>query len=411
MSDLSTSLVCTRCGHRDPVAHDHACTRCGGIHDVEYDYDAIAARITPRALAEDDRRDIRRYAALLPIDPAGPMTPLPVGGTPLVWTPAVADDLGIGGLWLKDDGRNPTGSFKDRASFVGTARAAAKGHRVIAAASTGNAATSVAGLAASMGLVPHIFVPASAPPAKVAQLLVYGAKLFLIDADYDTTYDLCQEAVARFGWYDRSAAVNPHLVEGKKTCGLELAEQLAGSPPDWVAMSVGDGCSIAGTAKGLWEMHQLGIIDRVPRMLAVQAEGAAPLTAAYRAGTEDFSRMEAKTCADSINVGMPRNGLKALRRVRGSGGEFVNVSDEAILEWIPRLARRSGVFGEPAAVTALAGIEAARHAGIVAANERVVAVISGNGLKDVNNAMKAVIRPAPLPPKLSAVEAALAEGA
>lgn len=410
LSDHVTALVCTVCGHReDPLDHDHVCTRCGAIHDVEYDYDAVRARLSRETLAGDPRPDIRRYLPVLPVDPEGPLTPLPVGGTPLVDLPAVAADLGLARFYVKDDARNPTGSFKDRASFVGTARAAARGRRIVAAASTGNAATSLAGLAASMGLVPHIFVPRTAPPAKVAQLLVYGAKVFLVDADYDATYDLCQEAVARFGWYDRSAAVNPYLVEGKKTCGLEIAEQLKDDLPDWVAMSVGDGCSLAGTYKGLLEMKRLGITEQVPRMLAVQATGAAPLTAAFDANTEAFTRLEAKTCADSINVGMPRNGLKVLRAVRASGGRFVNVEDEAILSWIPRLARKSGVFGEPAAVTAVAGVEAAISAGIILAHESVVAVNSGSGLKDIDNAMRTVTRPAAISPTLEAVQASLQE--
>lgn len=408
MAVVST-LRCTRCGHEDdPQTHEHACTACGGVHDVIYDYEALFARFTVDDLRADPRRDVRRYLPLMPVDPQGPLTPLTVGWTPLVNARGLAKELGVRQLWLKDDSRNPTGSFKDRASFVGVARAAAGRHTVVAAASTGNAATSLAGLAASMGLVSHIFVPATAPEAKVTQLLIYGARVFLIDADYDTTYDICQQAVARFGWYDRSAAVNPYLVEGKKTCGLEIAEQLQDDLPDWVVMSVGDGCSLAGTYKGLAEMKRMGLVDRVPRMLAVQAEGAAPLTAAFKAGTEDVRRIEARTCADSINVGMPRNPLKALRAVRDSGGAFVNVSDEAILDFIPRTARGSGVFGEPAAVTAVAGIEAARQQGIIGPGESVLAVISGSGLKDVKNAMRAVTRPAALAPSLDAVAAALA---
>src|SRR5205814_1341201 len=184
----------------------------------------------------------------------------------------------------------------------------------------------------------------------------------MVKANYDKTYDLCQEAVARFGWYNRSAAVNPYLVEGKKTCGHEIAEQLQTSEmPDWLAMSVGDGCSIAGCFKGLKEMRRLGIIDRVPKMLAVQAAGAAPLLRAFENGTEAVVRMEdAHTIADSINVGMPRNPVKALRAVRESEGVFVAASDDAILAAIPKVARHSGVFAEPTAVAAVAGTEAAR---------------------------------------------------
>ncbi len=379
---------------------------------MRYDYAAIAEVLTRARLKSDPDRTIARYLPLLPIPEDAARTPLAVGGTPIYDVPRLALRVGVARLWLKDDSLEPTGSFKDRASYVGVARAASQGATIVAAASTGNAATSVAGLCASMGLEPYIFVPATAPEAKVAQLVTYGARVFLVKADYDATYDLCQQAVARFGWYNRSAAVNPYLVEGKKTCGLEIAEQLGllrGEMPDWVAMSVGDGCSIAGTYKGMVEMHHLGLIDRVPKMLGVQAEGAAPLCAAFDAGREDVERIAAKTFADSINVGMPRNPLKALRSVRESGGRYLAVPDDAIRRFIPEIAQRSGVFGEPAATTAVAGIEAARRLGIIDDRETVLAVITGSGLKDVKAAMSAVTVPAPIEPNLSAVERSLEE--
>ncbi len=399
-----TGLTCVACGHTDPEgASEYTCTRCGGIRDVEYDYERVRSTIRSAGRPQD----LRRYLPLLPVQPNGVMPPLLVGWTPLYEAPRTAALLGVRRLWLKDEGGQPTGSFKDRASWVGVTRCAQAGRPIIAAASTGNAATSVAGLGASLGLQVYIFVPATAPEAKVAQLCTYGAKLFLVEADYDATYDLCQKAVAQFGWYNRSAAVNPYLVEGKKTCGLELAEQLQNELPDWVAMSVGDGCSLAATYKGLVEMRRLGFISRVPRFLAVQAAGAAPLTKAFATGTEAVERIEAHSVADSISVGMPRNPIKVLRAVRDAEGAFVNVEDDAILGWIPRLAQSSGVFGEPAAVTAVAGIEAARAQGIIRASETVAAVITGNGLKDVRAAMRAVQRPPSIQPNLEAVAARL----
>ncbi len=408
MSQFVTGLRCTVCEHHSPEgAHEYACPQCGGITDVEYNYEAIAKVLGPQQLAANPDPTIMRYAPLLPIPEGAPRSPLRVGNTPLYDCPRLAKSLGVARLWLKDDGALPTGSFKDRASFVGTARAAAQGARIIAAASTGNAATSVSGLCASMGLQPYIFVPASAPIAKVAQLCVYGARVFLIEGDYDQTYDFCQEAVARFGWYNRSAAINPYLVEGKKTCGHEIGEALAQDMPTWVSMSVGDGCSIAGTYKGLLEMHKIGVSDRVPKMLGVQAEGAAPLTAAFHQNTEAVERLTANTLADSINVGMPRNPLKALRAVRASQGTYVNVSDAQILEWIPKMAQGSGVFGEPAGTTALAGVYQARQEGLLSADDSVLCVVSGNGLKDIQNAMRAVQAPSPIPPDLQALERAL----
>src|SRR6185295_9962883 len=184
-------------------------------------------------------------------------------------------------LFVKDEGRNPTASFKDRASAVGVARAAARRARIVACASTGNAASSLAGAAAGLGLRAVIFVPEFAPEPKVAQLLVFGARVIRVKGSYDETWELCQRACTRHGWYNRNAAVNPSLVEGKKTCGLEIAEQMGGAVPDWVVVSVGDGCTIAGVWKGLREMHALGFVPRLPRMLGVQAEGAQPLVQAF----------------------------------------------------------------------------------------------------------------------------------
>lgn len=403
-----TGLRCTLCQRLDPPGdgNEYACLTCGGIRDVEYDYERIARALGPEQLAADRRSDVLRYGPLLPLEPHWTTSRLGIGGTPVTEAPRLARTLGVSRLWLKDDGRLPTASFKDRASFVGTARALAQGAPVIAAASTGNAATSLAGLAASLGLTAHIFVPSTAPEAKVAQLLVFGAKVFLIEANYDRTYDLCQEAVAKFGWYNRSAAVNPYLVEGKKTCGHEIGEQLAAELPDWVAMSVGDGCSLAATWKGLVEMQRLGVISRVPRMLAVQAEGAAPLAHAFDRQTERVEIVAAQTIADSINVGNPRNPVKALRAVRASHGAFVTVSDQQIVDWIPRLGS-TGVFGEPTAVAAIAGVEVARARGIIGPTDSVLHVVSGNGLKDVRGAMRSVRAPAPVEASLDAVSRAV----
>ncbi|MCK6548636.1 threonine synthase [Myxococcota bacterium] len=409
MATYVRQLRCTLCGSVEaPGGNEYTCAKCGplGIRDVELDYEAIARVFSRETLASTPEHvGIRRYLPLLPVDPRGPLVPLQVGLSPIYDVPRLARDLGVARAWVKNDGVLPTASMKDRASWVGVARAVQQGAPVIAAASTGNAGTSVAGLAASMGIAAHIFIPASAPEAKVAQLGIYGAKLFLVKANYDRTYDLCQQAVAKFGWYNRSAAVNPYLVEGKKTCGHEIAEQLAGSMPDWVAMSVGDGCSIAATYKGMKELARLGITDRVPRMLAVQAEGASPLVKSWKAGTEAFvTEDDAHTVADSINVGCPRNPVKALRAVRESNGAFVAISDQAIMDWMPRVARTTGVFAEPTAVAAIAGIEEARRAGIIGPGESVLAVITGNGLKDVKNAMRAVAPPAAIEPDLSEVE-------
>ena len=319
-----SGLVCVRCGRRYARGLDGPCAACGpeGVLEIEFDLARARRTLTRRALRSRPR-NVWRYAELLPV-PAGARRPaLEPGWTPILDAPRLAAWAGVRQLLVKDEGRNPTASFKDRASAVGVARALSRRARVVACASTGNAATSLAGAAASVGLPCVIFVPEFAPEPKVAQLLIFGARVIRVRGSYDATWEMCQRACDRYGWYNRNAAVNPSLVEGKKTGGLEIAEQCGAEVPDWVAVSVGDGCTIAGIGKGLAEMKALGFIPRVPRLLGVQAAGARPLVDAFAAG-RDLVPGPAETIADSICVGHPRNWRKALaartrvgRRLRG----------------------------------------------------------------------------------------------
>lgn len=404
-----TRLTCVRCGKHYGTDTPYTCPACGleGILDVEYDYERAARTLTLRAL-ESRPRWAWRYTELLPIDAAAPLPHLQVGMTPLYDAPRLAEAVGVKSLLVKDDGRNPTASFKDRASSVGVVKAKEQGKQVIACASTGNAASSLAGFSAAMGLTSFIFVPERAPEPKVAQLLIFGANVIRVRGSYDQTWQFCQEACTRYGWYNRNAAVNPYLVEGKKTVGLELGEQLATEMPDWVALSVGDGCTIAGAWKGLKEMHRLGILSRLPRMLGVQAAGAAPVTRAFDAN-QDLVPIEARTVADSIEVGHPRNWRKAVRAIRESGGAMVNVEDPEILEGMRRGARLAAVFAEPAAAAAIAGVAAAVRRGIVGKGESALVVVTGNGLKDVRSAIQATSPPLDLPPDLGVLDSALRE--
>lgn len=394
-----------KCGRRYLRGLDGPCARCGpeGILDVEYDLRAARRALTPRSLA-GRVRSLWRYRELLPVPAGARVPPLDPGFTPISAAPRLAEWAGVRRLLVKDDGRNPTASFKDRASAVGVARALARRARVVACASTGNAASSLAGAAASVGLPCVIFVPHNAPEPKVAQLLVFGAHVIRVQAAYDETWELCQRACGVHGWYNRNAAVNPSLVEGKKTCGLEIGEQCGDDVPDWVAVSVGDGCTIAGIWKGMTEMHALGFLPRLPRLLAVQAEGARPLHDAFHAG-RDLVPGPAQSVADSICVGHPRNWRKALRAVRASGGTFVAVPDDSILAALREAGQRAGIFGEPAGVAGFAGLRQAVADGIVARRASVLAVVTGNGLKDTRSAMRAAGEPFSLPPD----DAALAE--
>jgi threonine synthase len=396
-----------RCGRVRRRGLDGPCAACGpeGVNEIVFDVPGVARRMTRRALASR-AKDIWRYRELLPVSAAGPTPPLPVGWTPVTEATRLASWAGVRSLLMKDEGRNPTASFKDRASVVGVTRALAARARVVACASTGNAASSLAGAAASVGLQAVIFVPEFAPEPKVAQLLIFGARVIRVAGSYDETWELCQRACARHGWYNRNAAVNPSLVEGKKTCGLEIGEQTQAEVPDWVAVSVGDGCTIAGIWKGLAEMHALRIIPRVPRMLGVQAQGARPLVDAFERGG-DLEPSGAATIADSICVGHPRNWRKALRAVRRSGGALVAVPDEAILDAMRAAGQRAGIFGEPAGVAGLAGLRAAVERGIVGKRDSVLAVVTGSGLKDAKTAMGAAGKPVTLAPSDDAVDAHL----
>ena len=350
-----TGLKCIHCGRRYSTEEvDYYCPACGyhdGILDVQYDYEAAREELNAEALAGNRELSMWRYLPLLPVLSPDLIPYLQVGWTPLYETPRLAGELGVARCWVKDEGRNPTASFKDRASALGVVKALEKNAAQITCASTGNAASSLAGFAAAAGIPATIFVPARAPQAKVAQLLVYGARVFSVEGTYDEAWELCMKASAEFGWYNRNCAINPYLIEGKKTVSLELAEQFSrltpGRAPDWVVVSVGDGCTIGGVWQGLREMHHLGILPRLPRILGVQAEGCQPFVTAWRERS-GLTPCAANTLADSIAVGHPRNFAKGMRAVTESGGAFVAVADEEILESITLMARKAGVFGEPA---------------------------------------------------------------
>jgi threonine synthase len=394
-----TGLKCVFCGTVYSTRVPYTCPRCGiaGILDVEFDYPAIARRLTRRRLAGRSEQSHWRYRELLPIGAEATLPALSVGWTPLTPAATLARHLGVRTLYLKDDGRNATGSLKDRASSVGVVRAREKRRPIIACASTGNAASSCAGMAASMGMRSVIFVPERAPEPKVTQLLIFGATVFRVRGSYEDAFQLCQQACERWGWYNRNSGINPYLVEGKKTVGLEIGEQLGWQPPDWVAVSVGDGCTIAGVWKAFREMKILGLTERTPRMLGVQAEGAAPITTAFRTG-EPMRPIEPHTLADSIAVGVPRNWKKAVMAVAESGGAMINASDEEILDAMRSTGRLTGIFAEPAAATAVAGLRRALVEGTVGHRASVVAVITGNGLKDVQSARSAVTQPFDIAP-------------
>ena len=402
------SARCVRCGAEYEAVPGLTTCTCGGMLDIQYDYGYIRTLVSRETLSGCRDYSMWRYRPFLPVEPDSPPTPLRVGWSPLYPAPRLAQVLGLKALYIKDDGQNPTSSLKDRASAMAVVKAREAGADTIACSSTGNAASSLAGNAAAAGLRTYIFVPARAPRGKVAQLMIFGATVITVDGSYEDTFELSKAAIDKWGWYNRNAAVNPYLLEGKKTVTLEILEQLGWQVPDYIALSVGDGCTIAGAWKGLKALYAAGFIDRLPRLISVQAEGCCPLNRAIQTG-QPWSPMEENTLADSIAVGVPRNADKALMAIRESHGVAVNVSDGEILAAMRLLGRTCGVFGEPAGAAGAAGVKKALELGLIDPASTVVSVVTGNGLKDVANGIQAAGEPMLVRPDMDCLLSAFAQ--
>jgi threonine synthase len=376
---------------------------------VLYDYDRVKAQLTRAALSADRDFTMWRYRALLPVHESSAVPPLTVGWTPIYDCTRLANEYGVGKLLIKDDGRNPTASFKDRPSAVAVVKAQEAAAKVITTASSGNAGSALAGICASVGMKSVIFVPATAPPAKIAQLQIYGASVVLVDGTYDEAFDLCLAAARKYGWYQRSTGVNPFTREGKKTAALEIAEQLNWQAPDKVIVSVGDGNIISGLWKGFRDLNALGFVDRVPQLIGVQSETASAIVDAAN-GDGMVRERPAYTIADSINVGRPRDATAAIQAIKDSGGRGVKVSDEEIVAAISELARATGVFAEPAAAAAFAGFKKMCASRLLRSEERILLMLTGNGLKDVDAARRALEKPYRVRPDLDDLSRLLESG-
>lgn len=379
-------------------------TPLSGVLRCVYDYEKLAKSFTPENIMRSCESGFARYADLLPFESIDSLPMLITCATPLRKALRLEYELQLDELWLKDDTVMPTASFKDRASAVVVAMAKEKEIDVIATASTGNAATALAGQCASVGMESVIFVPESAPKAKLAQIAVYGARLVPVAGTYDEAFELSIKACKEFGWYNRNTAYNPFTVEGKKTAALEIWEQMEFQAPDWVIVPTGDGVILAGIEKGFSDLKQIGLIDHLPKLALVQAEGCSPIVKAFEKGGEIISEKKPHTIADSISVGVPRAGKWALQAVKETGGVAISVSDEEIISAIALLGRTSGVFAEPAAATAVAGAKKLAERKVISREERVVILITGNGLKDVPAAMHSVEIPKSISPSIDSLK-------
>ena len=385
---------CVSCGKQFPQDQFlYTCPDCGdlkGTIDIIYDLTAIKNSLTISSLKATAENSILRYAPLLPVDINHSIFRLKIGMTPLFEAPDLAKKQGIAGLYIKDDSYNPSLSLKDRATVISIQKAKELGYRIVATASTGNAAASLACLGAHFGMPVIIFVPESIPPAKLVQLQIYGASIILIKANYDRAFDICREVCTSKGWFNRSTGINPFNLEGKKTVAFEICEQMNFDLPDLVFIPVGDGCIISGIWKGFKDFYQLGLIDRLPRLIACQAAGSPAVYNAFTDHKTEPETVNAKTIADSISVDLPRDGVKALRALKESDGDAVLISDQEILATQQELAASQGIFCEPSAAAAYAGMHKYRKLNKLNSDDRVLILLTGSGMKDLAAAEKGI---------------------
>jgi len=400
------SYQCSDCGLQIPAGEIiYLCPDCSakqlpdqpplGVLKVIYNY---------KTLSEVSFRELEanNFLQLLPVNDPKSFPNLRVGKTPLYKIDSLNNQVNDFELYLKDDSQNPTFSFKDRASEVVSAFAKENGIDTIVAASTGNAGSSLAGMCASQGQKAVIFVPSTAPKAKLTQIMMYGATLVPVAGNYDKAFDLSIEATKRFGWYNRNTAFNPFTIEGKKTVSLELYSQLHEQIPDYIFVPVGDGVIISGVYKGFEDLLEMGIIEKMPIIIAAQAAGSCNLIA--NIGKEQFVSIPSNTIADSISVDIPRNFNMAAGYITKYQGQTITVSDDDIMRASSILAKNTGIFTEPAAAAAFAGFLDYKNRYLIPKSSINVVLLTGSGLKDLNAVQSLFEIPLPVSPDMHSVE-------
>lgn len=378
-------LKCRECARSYPAEALHVCEWCFGPLEVVYDYEAIAATVSRERIAAGPK-SMWRYADLLPASPEGAVD-LGAGFTPLVRADRLAAELGLFELWLKNDTVNPTGSFKDRVVSVALTKARELGFKVAACASTGNLANAVAAHAAHAGMRSVVFIPANLEKAKVVTTAVFGGTLVALQGNYDDVNRLCAELASEYpSWAFVNVNVRSYYAEGSKTLAFEVAEQLGWRTPDHVVVPVASGSQLTKVAKGFRELHQVGLLDDEPsvRISGAQAEGCAPVAQAFAAGANLIRPVKPSGIAKSLAIGNPADGAYALDEVRSSGGAVAAVSDAEVVEGIRLLARTEGIFAETAGGVTVGVLAKLAASGVVKPNEKVVALITGNGLKTID---------------------------
>jgi threonine synthase len=401
-------LRCRECGRAYPAEALHVCEFCFGPLEVAYDYEAIAASVSRERIAAGPQT-IWRYADLLPADANAPVD-LGAGFTPLVRADRLAAELGLGELWVKNDTVNPTGSFKDRVVSVALTKARELGFKVAACASTGNLANSVAAHAAHAGMKSIVFIPHDLEEAKVVTTAVYGGQLIAVDGNYDDVNRLCAELTSEHPtWAFVNVNVRTYYAEGSKTLAFEVAEQLGWQAPDHVVVPIASGSQLVKIGKGFRELHEVGLLDDEPsvRISGAQALGCSPVATAFAEGTDLVRPVKPSTIAKSLAIGNPADGFYALDTVRSSGGAIASVTDDEIIDGIRLLARTEGIFAETAGGVTIATLAKLAASGVVRADERVVAYVTGNGLKTIEAVSPHVGPTATIAPTMAAFDASV----
>ena len=400
------SLRCRECGREYDVAPIFTCEWCFGPLEVTYDYDAIRSSISREKIASGPL-SIWRYQDLLPVE-HNPAVDLGAGFTPLVRADRLAAQLGLGELWIKNDTMNPTNSFKDRVSVVALSKALEFGFKVAACASTGNLANSVAAHAAHAGLRSFVFVPANLEQGKIVTTAVYGGNVVAIDGNYDDVNRLCAELAGMYPWAFVNVNLRTFYAEGSKTLAYETAEQLGWQSPDHVVVPVASGSLLTKIQKGFNELYQVGLLDDEPkvRVSGSQALGCSPVAAAWLNQSDTIKPVKPDTIAKSLAIGNPADGYFALDAVRQSGGGFAAVTDDEIVDAMRLLAQTEGIFAETAGGVTIATLKRLAADGTIRPDERVVAYITGHGLKTLDAVVDHVGPTASISPTLDAFHAA-----
>jgi threonine synthase len=404
---FATGLLCRECGTAYPAEARYSCEFCFGPLEVAYDF-AAAQGVVTRASIEAGPNSIWRYGALLP-DPGDEPVDLGAGWTPLRRATRLAEVLGVKELWLKDDTRNPTGSFKDRVVSVALSSARRLGFSTAACASTGNLATSVAAHAAFIGWPSVTIIPSDLEKSKIAMTAIFGGTVLGVEGNYDDVNRLCVELVAEHpDWAFANINLRPYYAEGSKTLAFEICEQLGWTTPDQVVVPLASGSQFTKVAKGFRQFIELGLVEGAePVLFGAQATGCSPIATAFAEGADVVTPQRPHTIARSLAIGNPADGPYVLDEVRAHGGDIGSVSDEEILECIGLLAQTEGVFAETAGGVTIASLRQMVRRGTIDPNKSIVAIISGHGLKTLDAIVDTATVTTTITPSLAAAEEAL----